>query len=289
MYICENCGKEVLLNYGSNRFCSKECARGFSTKAKRLEINKKIANKLKGVRLLSRFPLPIKELNVIREKNIIVARKCVSCGEEIKKTCTYCNKCFKFWRYKPMFEKLNIYEPNILIANDKAVNLLKEEYFINKLSLPLIRDKYGIQFNTIHFFFKKNEISLRNLAESSEIAFINNRIKVCSNPKYKHGWHTTWNNKQVYLRSSYEFDYAKELDDHKLDYEVETKRIQYFDTERNKNRVAIPDFYLIDLNMIVEIKCSYTLNLQNMKDKFLKYKELGYKTKLILDFKELEI
>ena len=30
--ICENCGKEHNGSYGSGRFCSKECARAFSTK-----------------------------------------------------------------------------------------------------------------------------------------------------------------------------------------------------------------------------------------------------------------
>ena len=30
--VCENCGKEHLCNYGSGRFCSKECARSYSTK-----------------------------------------------------------------------------------------------------------------------------------------------------------------------------------------------------------------------------------------------------------------
>lgn len=45
-YFCENCNKEVVESFGSNRFCSKECARSFSTKEKRLEINKKVKDKL---------------------------------------------------------------------------------------------------------------------------------------------------------------------------------------------------------------------------------------------------
>jgi predicted nucleic acid-binding Zn ribbon protein len=46
-YFCENCGKECFKNYGSGRFCSKECAKGFSTKAKRKEINKKVSIRIK--------------------------------------------------------------------------------------------------------------------------------------------------------------------------------------------------------------------------------------------------
>lgn len=45
--ICEYCNKEHNGTYGSGRFCSKECARGFVTKEKRQEINKKVSKKLK--------------------------------------------------------------------------------------------------------------------------------------------------------------------------------------------------------------------------------------------------
>lgn len=45
---CENCNKEHDGSYGSGRFCSSKCARGFSTKAKRKEINEKVSKKLKG-------------------------------------------------------------------------------------------------------------------------------------------------------------------------------------------------------------------------------------------------
>jgi hypothetical protein len=42
MKACENCGKEHTGTYGSGRFCSSKCARGFSTKAKRKEINERL-------------------------------------------------------------------------------------------------------------------------------------------------------------------------------------------------------------------------------------------------------
>lgn len=43
---CENCELEHNGEYGSGRFCSNKCARGFSTKNKRLEINEKVSLKL---------------------------------------------------------------------------------------------------------------------------------------------------------------------------------------------------------------------------------------------------
>lgn len=45
---CENCNYKHDGSYGSGRFCSSKCARGFSTKKKRKEINKKVSDKLLG-------------------------------------------------------------------------------------------------------------------------------------------------------------------------------------------------------------------------------------------------
>lgn len=48
-------------------------------------------------------------------------------------------------------------------------------------------------------------------------------------------------------------------------------------------RVAIPDFLLINSNEIVEIKSRVTFKKQNMLDKFKRYKELGYKPKMLYE------
>ncbi len=44
--ICENCRTEHDGSYGSGRFCSVKCARGFSTKEKRSLINEKVSKKI---------------------------------------------------------------------------------------------------------------------------------------------------------------------------------------------------------------------------------------------------
>lgn len=44
---CENCEEKHDEKYGSGRFCSSKCARGFSTKNKRKLINEKVSLKLK--------------------------------------------------------------------------------------------------------------------------------------------------------------------------------------------------------------------------------------------------
>lgn len=47
-HTCENCGKVMTEYYGSGRFCSAKCARGFSTKNNREEISRKVSESLKG-------------------------------------------------------------------------------------------------------------------------------------------------------------------------------------------------------------------------------------------------
>ena len=45
---CEKCKIEHSGVYGSGRFCSTKCARGFATSAARKEISRRVAEKLKG-------------------------------------------------------------------------------------------------------------------------------------------------------------------------------------------------------------------------------------------------
>ena len=132
-------------------------------------------------------------------------------------------------------------------------------------------------------------IKRRNLTEANLIAWKNGKISPQSNSKFKTSWHLTWDNKYVFLRSSYELKYANELDCKQIIYEVETLKIIYWDSQLCKERIAIPDFYLPETNEIVEIKSNWTFNEQNMKDKFKAYRDFGFKPKLILNFKEIEI
>jgi hypothetical protein len=249
---CERCNKEHDCTYGSGRFCSTSCANSRGPRSK--EVKEKISKKL------------------------IKKYYCSSCNVQIyKRTKKYCIKCGDLYKYRILFNKLNVLSENLLESNKKAIELLYVEYFINKNSKPIIMEKYNIQSNTIYNFLKKNNITLRNLSEATSLAILNNRSIVPSNNVYQSGYHITWNNKKVYYRSSYELEYCKYLDKNKINYEVESLRIKYFDTQLNKERIAIPDFYLPESNTIVEIKSSWTLDEQNMKDKEIEYLKRGYK------------
>jgi uncharacterized protein with PIN domain len=76
MNICENCEKEHNGGYGSGRFCDYVCARGFSTKFKRNEINLKVSKTLSkthdGLTKQQRIQLEIadKHASYVRETEI---------------------------------------------------------------------------------------------------------------------------------------------------------------------------------------------------------------------------
>jgi hypothetical protein len=80
--VCENCNKDHDGKYGTGRFCSVKCARGFSTKNKRAEINEKVSTKLIGRKLTDEHKKNLEVSNNFnrKEKNI---RHCLGCGIEI--------------------------------------------------------------------------------------------------------------------------------------------------------------------------------------------------------------
>lgn len=85
--ICENCQKEHNEFYGSRRFCSKKCAKGFSTKAKRKEINQKVSKKLSHVN----HEIFIKKICCFCQKEFIIKwskkyQKCcsISCATRLR-------------------------------------------------------------------------------------------------------------------------------------------------------------------------------------------------------------
>lgn len=83
---CENCKKEHDGTYGSGRFCSTKCARGFSTKAKREEINEKVSA------TLSKNGKP----------TIKISDFCLNCGNKTRRrSYKFCScKCKSDYEYK---------------------------------------------------------------------------------------------------------------------------------------------------------------------------------------------
>lgn len=81
--ICENCGKEHDGSYGSGRFCSCKCARSFSTKLNRKEINERVSHSL------------LKRRELYITKTDFSIRYCKDCGKKLsfKNKTGYCRLC----------------------------------------------------------------------------------------------------------------------------------------------------------------------------------------------------
>jgi len=89
MKLCENCGNPHDGQYGSGRFCSSKCSRGFSTKEKRKEINEKVSKSLLGK------PSFLKGTSTNRKGLHLIDRKimsCLVCGKEKEVLITNTNK-----------------------------------------------------------------------------------------------------------------------------------------------------------------------------------------------------
>lgn len=298
--ICENCGKEHNGQY-SNRFCSFKCSKSFSTK----NDNKKELKEAKCIICGKTI--------YINKRASTTECKCEKCNNKYERTCKICGKKFIGNKKQTVCSDECSYinsslkalsshfgldlsvkgTPQIINEFYKIKNELNRLYWKENFSFSDICKKYNYKSNpgNLTKLFRQLGLSRRNFSECVINAYLNNNMpNVYSNQyTYKSEWYTTWNNKEVYLRSSYELDFAKELDENKIDYDVECLRIKYFDTQKNKYRCAIPDFYLPESNTIVEIKSNYTYDKQNMKDKFAAYKNLGYKCKLILEHIETTI
>lgn len=127
---CENCGKKHDGAYGSGRFCSAKCARGFSTKKKRKEINEKVSKKLTGKANprwrgksnpnYNRDSLQTKAKNDLQTK---LTKSCLHCHADFEvswkrrkqKTCN--RLCANRWMYNPENPD---YDKNIAAQRERA-------------------------------------------------------------------------------------------------------------------------------------------------------------------------
>lgn len=270
---CSHCGKQ-LLNY-QKKFCTHSCSASFN-------VGRIVSDETKEkIR---------KTLTKEKKKKL-----CSKCGQEKCINLEVCKHTIKWFKRLIVFgfDIETIGTINIYLEYYRIKELLQKEHLDNNLSPYdiLIKYNYNKTSENILHLLKIFNIKTRNLSESVTNAWLqgknNNYIKGdVTNYQFKHGWHKTWNNKNIYYRSSYELNYAKILDDNKIDYEVEFFRIKYWDTIKCKYRVSIPDFFIKEENKIIEVKSRVTFNKQNMIDKFNEYIKLGFLVYLILDDKE---
>ena len=275
---CKQCNKEFVRYNGI--FCSRSCSAKYTNK------NKIVSDETKE---------KIRKSLINRNSKIVRKRICKVCGQEKCVNSDICKHSKKWFNNLIPFgfniNSLGNYD--IYHEYYRIKDLLMKEYFDNYLSPKDIKEKYNYDksFENILHTLKSFGIKTRTLSESEINACMLGKLSnYISNDKtkyqFKHGWHITWNGKKIYYRSSYELKFAKKLDDNKIDYETEYFRIKYWDSQKMKYRVAIPDFYIFHENKIVEIKSRVTFDKTNIIDKFNEYIKLGFKTLLVYENKE---
>ena len=278
--ICEYCGKEHDGTFGSGRFCSKYCSIAFSNTNRKVseETKRKISNSLAKHKKIRYCKFCGKILNNKKSKSKF-------CCNEHKIINRILQTLIKYFGFN--IELLGTSEA--LSEYNRIKQMLYDLYWVKHKSSSEIARMFNYPNigNITGKLFKYLGICSKSCKESAKENFKYKRscIPTTKRNNYKSGWHKTWDGKNVFLRSSYEFNYANYLDSNKIFYDVESLRIEYYDTQLCCTRISIPDFYLQSTNTIVEIKSNYTLNLnlQNMKDKIKSYKEHGYNFILIVD------
>lgn len=278
--ICPKCNNPIPFEKRNNKFCSRSCANSYTNSIRERkpwteEQRKKMSES------------NIKNKNRIGYKKYIC--KYCGCITDNKSLC--CEECKPFVSYIRTFNKLGFTQGSLKDRYDSSVKLICGEYFDNKESLTTISNKYKLDVTTTYRFIKLDPRGCRSISDGLHNAITTGRYIYPQSYSFICGSHKSWNGKVYTYRSSWEDKYMSVLDEAKVNYMFEPFHIEYYDSVKKINRYAFPDFYLPDTNEIIELKSSYTIknHIQEMKDKFNAYKDLGYKPKLLLDWEFVDI
>ena len=307
--ICKYCGNSIPWEKRRNTYCNSSCAASENNKGVIRNVEGNIANLEKANPNIgnAKYPGELREArkSQVKHNNIIKNHEdlnipeidlgcCFICGQ---KECSseFCKEhnfsqliglSYRYGLDSKLIGTIDIFNEFTRIRE-----LVYDLYWNQGLSGQDLSERFGVpestiisqDFDVLNIPRRSAEESVRNsLLQGKRLPPLNSKIGTQE-------WHTTWTGESVFLRSSYETDYANWLDENQISYSVEELRIEYYDTQQDKTRVAIPDFYLTSTNEIVEIKSDYTLDVQEMLDKFEAYKDSGYIPKLVLEGKEVDI
>ena len=289
---CLECLKET----ENPKFCSSGCAARYNNKNRLNKCTNKHLTKFGNCSCGNLVEINIRgsllgiKCNICKIKSKYVT--CKNCGEINCKN-RLCRGEFllnsDFVKYFG-FDKSVIGSKEVFKEIDRIKHIIEDMY--STLSIIEIAEiiNYDKDVSTLYANLKRFGITFRSIPDAMKLSLLNGRVSEMPNcQSYKSGWRKTWEGKDVFYRSSYELEYSEYLDKNLISYDIENLRIEYWDSQRNCYRIAIPDFYIIDSNTIVEIKSTYFYDPINMKDKVIRYRDLGYSFKLILDKEEINI
>ena len=322
--LCKHCENPIPWEKRENEYCCRSCSISENNKGIIRNFSGNVQNLSLGWKPRKRDNISKEDIKNLRESgNSLLIFKADNHNDIIKKykqykiseilpgCCIICgsrnceNEFCKKHNFQQLmgfvkhlgFDSTTIGTVKVFDEFERIRSLIYDLYWNQGQSCNELGKRFGYPGNsTITKVFEHLDIPRRTFEESTRVAILKGRLVLPEivnetglAKNIQQGWHTTWTGGDVFLRSSYELDYAKYLDENSISYSVENLRIEYFDTQQNKTRVAIPDFYISSTNEIIEIKSDFTLDIQEMLDKFETYKNLGYIPKLILEGKEVDI
>jgi hypothetical protein len=154
MNICENCGIEHNGDYGSGRFCKKECSRSFSTRFRRDEISRKISLKLlekfkdrdRTLKKICGFCKCEFEVGIKKKRQIYCSRKCVSKigGSSKKKDTSKMGGIREGGGRSKSFEYINVYGESMKL-NVEEIRIAE---ILDSSGLKWKRNYKGFEYST---------------------------------------------------------------------------------------------------------------------------------------------
>lgn len=203
---CKYCG--IILNYQQRRntFCCKSHRASYTnshrilSEQSKLEKANKISKTLKANKILK-----IKHCIVCNQPFETYGNSAKYCSEHDGSKCLYCGSikgqckrpdiCKKHQIF-PTLEKYFGFDKSVIGTEklyqefERVVNLLKEDYWDNKLSMPDMIQKYNYYDNPKNFYkiLKSLDIQIRNLSDAMKNALItgNTSLRLNNYSHYKH-------------------------------------------------------------------------------------------------------
>ena len=219
------------------------------------------------------------------EENKVFKRNCPICNIEI----TYCNNaklkrsiknnsncqsCCKKGKNNPMFNKkgenhhnYGIKRPDMIGENNPAKNIDVRKKISD--ALKLIPTEKRPMFGKHHIIESKNKSSISNTGKIRTVETVE-KIRQATLKQIENGLHSNniFCKKKIYLETDLHYQGTYEL--HFLNKYFDKIKIEngknFYYIFNDKKKIYISDFYLPEYNLIVEIKSSYTFNLDLEKN-----------------------
>lgn len=232
-----------------------------------------------------KFEVDIKLLKTSSHRRDKIVCKCDDCNKTFLKPLAaalnsdkhYCKSCVKKGERNPSFGK-----PLSASTKEKLSkrfsgksNPMYGKTHSDEVKLKLSKNMIG---NKRHYGYKNSKEQLKRMSDAVKRGYLDgSRIKT-------HGNATIGKYKNITYQGSYELDFLKLCNSFNILHKLSRgPAIPYIDSSGN-SRIYLPDYYIKDLNLIVEIKSSHFLNL-NIENNNCKFNtcKLYYNFILILD------